>query len=126
MAAPGMVVKRHPNGSHPSAMGPEHHVDVEVRHRSADHLVIGNGPSGQAAAAAARNDGSDVLVLDAHEGNEVVAVFDGPTVIVRTPTGVEHFHAHHITLATGAAEVDRKSTRLNSSHSQQSRMPSSA
>ena len=105
MAAPGMVVKRHPNGAHPSAMGPEHHVAVEVRHRSADHLVIGNGPAGQAAAAAARNDGSDVLVLDAHDGNEVVAVFDGPTVIVRTPTGVEHFHAHHITLATGAAEV---------------------
>ena len=30
-ARPGMVVTRHPNGSHPSPDGPEHHVDVTVR-----------------------------------------------------------------------------------------------
>jgi sarcosine oxidase subunit alpha len=105
MARPGMVVTRHPNGSHPSPGGPEHHAAVEVRHRVAGHVVIGNGPSGQAAAADARGHGDDVLVLDAVDGNEVVAVFDGPTVIVRTPEGVDHLHAHHITLATGAAEV---------------------
>ena len=34
---------------------------------------------------------------------------------------------HHIKMGRGSAQVrDRKSTRLNSSHSQQSRMPSSA
>jgi sarcosine oxidase subunit alpha len=71
----------------------------------ADHVVIGRGDSGAAAAAAATAAGADVLVLDARDGNEVVGVFDGPTVIVRTPAGVEHLHAHHITLATGAAEV---------------------
>jgi sarcosine oxidase subunit alpha len=98
-------VKRHPNGSHPSPGGPEHHARVSVRHRVADHVIIGNGHSGAAAAAAARAEGVDVLVLEANEGNEVVAVFDGPTVIVRTATGLDHLHAHHITLATGAAEV---------------------
>jgi sarcosine oxidase subunit alpha len=102
---PGTVVTRHPNGSHPSPGGPEHHAQVTVRHRVAHHVVIGNGHSGSAAAAAARAEGADVLVLEANEGNEVVAVFDGPTVIVRTADGIDHLHAHHITLATGAAEV---------------------
>ena len=102
---PGTVVKRHPNGSHPSPGGPEHHAQVSVRHRVADHVVIGNGHSGSSAAAAARAGGADVLVLEANDGNEVVAVFDGPTVIVRTAHGLDHLHAHHITLATGAAEV---------------------
>lgn len=102
---PGTVVRRHPAGGHPSPGGPERHVQVSVRHRSADHVVVGNGDSGQAAAAAARQAGHDVLVLDAADGNEVVGVFEGPAVIVRTPSGVEHIHAHHIVLASGAAEV---------------------
>ena len=104
-ARAGTVVRRHPNGSHPSPGGPEHHVAVEVRHLQADHVVIGNGDSGAVAAATATARGDDVRVLDAADGNEVVGVFDGPTVIVRTPTGMEHVHVHHITLATGAAEV---------------------
>ena len=105
LARPGSVVARHPDGAHPSSGGPEHHVRVEVRHLQADHVVIGNGNSGAAAAAAQRAGGHDVLVLDAADGNEVVGVFDGPTVIVRRDDGIEHLHAHHITLATGAAEV---------------------
>ncbi len=104
-ARPGVVVRRHPAGSHPSPGGPEHHVQVEVRHSAADHVVIGNGDSGAAAAEAATEAGHDVLVLDAADGNEVVGVFDGPTVIVRTSSGIEHLHVHHITLATGAAEI---------------------
>lgn len=104
-ARPGLVVRRHPNGSHPSPGGPERHAAVTVRHRAADHVVVGHGDSGRAAAAAARRDGHDVVVLDAADGNEVVGLFAGPSIIVRTPTGVEHIHAHHVTLATGAAEV---------------------
>jgi sarcosine oxidase subunit alpha len=104
-ARPGTVVRRHPNGSHPSAGGPEHHTEVRVRHRTAGHVVIGHGESGAAAAAAQRAAGHDVLVLDAADGDEVVGVFDGPSVIVRKPDAIEHFHVHHITLATGAAEL---------------------
>ncbi len=104
-ARPGAMVQRHPNGSHPSPGGPEHHTQVTVRHRSADHVVIGNGDSGAAAAAALRSEGHDVLVLDEADGDEVVGVFDGPSIIVRRNDGIEHFHVHHITLATGAAEV---------------------
>ena len=104
-ARPGTVVRRHPNGSHPSSGGPEHHTEVAVRHRTAGHVVIGHGESGAAAAAAQRAAGHDVLVLDSANGDDVVGVFDGPTIIVRRPDAVEHFHVHHITLATGAAEL---------------------
>ncbi|HAN33896.1 MAG TPA: hypothetical protein DCQ52_00105, partial [Acidimicrobiaceae bacterium] len=104
-ARPGSVVRRHPSGAHPSPGGPEQHTAVAVRHRRAHHVVIGNGESGAAAAAAARARGDTVLMLDAADGNEVVGVFDGPTIIVRTPSGIDQLHAHHITLATGAAEI---------------------
>ena len=104
-ARPGTVVVRHPNGSHPSSAGPEHHPEVTVCHRTADHVVVGRGDSGRAAAEAARAAGHDVEVFDAADGQEVVGLFAGPSLIVRTPTAVEHVHAHHVTLATGAAEV---------------------
>ena len=104
-ARPGIVVRRHPNGSHPSPGGPEQHTSVTVRHRTADHVVVGHGESGAAAAAALRAEGHDVTVFDAADGDEVVGVFDGPSVIVRRADGIDHFHVHHITLATGAAEV---------------------
>jgi len=104
-ARPGVVVRRHPNGSHPSSGGPEQHTEVVVRHRTADHVVIGAGDSGVAAAIAQRAEGHDVLVLDSANGDEVVGVFDGPSIIVRRPDGIEHLHAHHITLASGAAEL---------------------
>ena len=104
-AKPGMVVRRHPNGSHPSPGGPESAAQVTVRYRSADHVVVGNGDSGAAAAAAARRAGHDVAVFDASDGNEVIGLFAGPSVVVRTPHGIDHVHAHHVTIATGAAEV---------------------
>lgn len=104
-ARPGTVVQRHPNGSHPSPALAEHHAAVTVRHRAADHIVVGAGDSGIEAAAVQRTAGHDVLVLDAANGDEVVGIFDGPSLIVRRPDGVDHYHAHHITLATGAAEV---------------------
>ncbi len=45
------------------------------------------------------------LVLDAAEGNEVVAVYPGPTVVARTPTGMLHVETEEIVVATGAAEI---------------------
>jgi len=67
--------------------------------------VIGNGGSGARASADLRAAGGDVLMLDSGDGNDVVGIFDGPTIVVRTRHGIDHLHAHHITLATGAAEV---------------------
>ena len=46
-----------------------------------------------------------MLVLDAGAGDEVVAIYAGPMVVVRTPTGMLHVHAEAIVVATGAAEI---------------------
>ena len=80
-----------------------------------DVAVIGGGTSGQAAAAAARADGRDVLVLDAAAGIDVMAIYAGPTIVARKAAGktagnpdgagMLHVHAHEIVVATGAAEV---------------------
>ena len=46
--------------------------------------VIGGGAAGQRAVAGARRrPGRDVLLLDAEDGHEVVAVYPGPTVVAR-------------------------------------------
>ena len=49
----------------------------------------------------------------------------GP-VVVGGPGVAEHVRAEVADATTGLQAVDRKSTRLNSSHSRASRMPSSA
>ena len=49
--------------------------------------------------------GKDVLVLEAADGNEVMAIYAGPTIVARTPHGMLHVHAHEVIVATGAAEV---------------------
>jgi sarcosine oxidase subunit alpha len=46
-----------------------------------------------------------VTVLDAREGLEAVAIYGGPTVIVRTPDAMLHIDAREVVVATGAAEL---------------------
>jgi len=78
---------------------------IEVRRAAMDVAVIGGGASGIAAAAAAERAGKTVVVLDAAAGVEVVAIYAGPTVIARTPSGMLHVDAEEIVVATGAAEI---------------------
>jgi glycine cleavage system aminomethyltransferase T len=104
-ATPGVVVHRHPDGTNPTMLGPDTAASVTVRHRSVEVAVVGAGDSAVAAIAAERAAGQDVTVFDAGTGDEVVGLFGGPTLIVRTPTGIDHVHAHHVVLATGAAEL---------------------
>jgi glycine cleavage system aminomethyltransferase T len=79
--------------------------DVEVRRVEVDVAVIGGGASGREAASKAKRAGRSVLVLDAADGNEVVAIYPGPLVVARTPTGMLHVQARRIVVATGAAEI---------------------
>ena len=76
-----------------------------MRRAEVDVAVVGGGSAGLAAAAAATAAGRTVLVLDAAAGDEVVGIYAGPMIIVRTPTGMLHVHAHEIVVATGAAEI---------------------
>ena len=71
-------------------------------------IVIGAGPAGLSAAIEAKKNGMDVIVFDENQ----------------RPGGQLFKQIHKF---FGSKEhQDRKSTRLNSSHSSQSRMPSSA
>ena len=101
-ARPGLAVARHPADGDAAAAGrrpprtstrPPLGRAIEVRRVEVDVAVIGGGSSGLAAAAAAEAAGRDVLVLDAGAGDEVVAIYAGPTVVARTPTGMLHVDA---------------------------------
>jgi sarcosine oxidase subunit alpha len=115
---PGLAVGRHPVRGGPGGGGPVLHPvaqpdvtrppvarQVPVRRVTVDLVVIGAGDTGSAAAAAARLRGRKVLLLDARYDAEVVAIYAGPTVIVRTSTGMTHVHAGEVIVATGAAEL---------------------
>ena len=112
-ARPGLRVARHPAGAMPAlpvVAAPDLTatplpVTVELHHLEVDVAVIGGGSSGRAAAADAERAGKSVRVLDAHSGDEVVAIYAGPMVVVRTAHGMLHVHPHEIVVATGAAEV---------------------
>ena len=108
-ARAGTVVERHPVGANPplpvvdganpvaAPLGRE----IPVARRAAELAVIGGGAAGRPGAAEAE----DVLLLDAAEGAEVVAIYPGPTVIARTPDAMLHVDAERIVVATGAAEL---------------------
>lgn len=112
-ARPGLAVVRHPpNGLPPlpkvagpdlttTPLGP----DIEVLRAEVDVAVVGGGSAGREAAAAAQRDGKRVLVLDANDGDEVVGIYPGPMLIVRTPTLMLHLHAREVVVATGTTEI---------------------
>ena len=105
LARPGMVVNRHPAVGAPSMFNAQSDVDIAVTRQHADVVVIGAGDSGTAAAADLRAQGRHVTVIDSGEGNEAVAIYSGPLVVVRTLTGMLHIHATNVVVATGAAEL---------------------
>ena len=95
-------VELHPaDGPPPLPPTPQPAAAVPVRHVHHDVVVVGGGPSGQAAAAAE----DDVVVFDAGDGEEVVGIFPGPLVVVRTAAGMVHAHAQRVIVATGAAPI---------------------
>jgi glycine cleavage system aminomethyltransferase T len=112
-ARPGLNVVRQPaDGLPPLPVvgGPDLTVppiepEIGVERVDVDVAVIGAGACGRAAAAAARRRSRSVVVLDAGSGDEVVAVYAGPMVVVRSPTGMRHVRASEIVVATGTAEI---------------------
>ena len=112
-ARAGASVVRHPVGAMPplpvverpdlgaTPVGRE----IEVERGEVEVVVIGAGRSGKAAADEAVAAGRVVRVLDAAVGEEVVAIYPGPTVVARTPRGIAHIRAVEIVIATGTAEI---------------------
>jgi glycine cleavage system aminomethyltransferase T len=112
-ARPGLTVRRHPaEGMPPLPAVSDPDVtrapaarEAAVDRAEVDLVVVGGGTSGKKAKVAAEKAGRDVLVLDAAAGQEAVAVYAGPTVVARTPTGMLHVRANEVVVATGAAEL---------------------
>ncbi len=112
-ATPGLVVRRHPEVGppafrdvpQPNVTDPPVLAEIRVLRVEADLVVIGAGDSGAIAVGDAQAAGRSVTVLDAADGNEVVAIYRGPTVIVRRADGMVHVHARDVVVATGAAEL---------------------
>jgi len=108
-ARPGTRVERHPADGNPALpvvdggnpVAAPLGADVAVQRRHVEVVIVGGGDSGRRAAA----DHPDALVLDAADGNEVVAIYPGPTVVARTPGGMLHVETERIIVATGAAEI---------------------
>lgn len=110
-ARDGMVVRRdHLGGEEPALLPDEPRSTgnaAPVRHVHCDTLVIGKGDSGREAAREAREEGLDVVTLDARDGQQVTGVYPGPLVVASEQTGrVLHVHPRQeIVVATGAAEI---------------------
>ncbi len=113
-AQPGLRVVRHPAVGAPplnlaspvDPVAPPNHPVTTLNREHADLVVIGAGASGSAAAAEARAQGREVEVLAGEQGHDVVGVYPGPLVVVRSSNGqMLHVHAHDVVIATGAAEI---------------------
>ena len=83
----GMVVERHPADGNPRLPLDAGRPDVDVVRSFVERVIVGAGG------------------LDAANGDDVVGIFSGPTVIARTPTGMLHVEAEEVIVATGAAEL---------------------
>jgi glycine cleavage system aminomethyltransferase T len=113
-ALPGVVVVRHPvvvasgvaGGSAPSMSHvPSTATNVAVEYQHLDVVIVGDGSSGRVAANSMRAEGRSVTVYEAKDGYEVVGLYPGPMLVVRTSAGMLHAHAHQVVLATGASSL---------------------
>ena len=112
-AMPGLVVRRHSLDALPTlpvVARPDLTVTpggraIPVQRTEVDVAIVGGGASGLEARASAEAIGRSALVLDAASGDEVVAIYPGGTVIVRTPAGMHHVQAGEIVVATGSADL---------------------
>lgn len=101
-ARDGMVVRSRRADTPPVLpSGPPSPASTTVQNVHHPTVVVGGGPAGQAAAA--EHDGA--VMYDAHAGEEVVGIFPGPLVVVRTDDGMIHAHANHVIVATGSLPI---------------------
>lgn len=99
-AEAGLVIKSQRDTPRMPAQGERRH--ISFRTDVADLVVVGQGESGLAAAATGEG---DVMTFDARRGEEVIGLYGGPTVVVKTPEGMVSVQCSRVVIATGAAEI---------------------
>ena len=99
-AEAGLVVK--PQRATPPMPTDGERRRIPFRTDVADLVVVGQGESGRGAAGEGKG---EVMTFDAHRGEEVIGLYGGPTVIVKTPGGMVSVQCSRVVIATGAAEI---------------------
>lgn len=108
-ASDGQRIEPHPDGAAPELPSFEHDAaDDErpvVHYLTTDVIVIGGGPAGQTATTEALDAGRRVEVFDASAGAEVLGIYPGPMVVVRSAGEIIRAECDRVVVATGAAEI---------------------
>ena len=86
-----------PTGGGPAA------TPVEYRH--VDVVIVGGGATGRRSELAALARNKTVALFDAGRGEEVIGIYPGPLVVIRTAAGMLHIGCHEVVVATGASEI---------------------
>lgn len=102
-ASEGMFVHAHPESGEPPLPTLTQGAITAITYRHTEVVVVGAGESGTQAVADLSP--RACLVFDAGRGEEVIGIYDGPVVIVRTPDGMMHVDCEEVIVATGAAEI---------------------
>ncbi len=76
--------------------------DPVSRHEHVDVVVVGAGPDGLQAAS---ESAGSVLIIDDSDGNEALAIYEGPHLVARIDGEIVEVHAGEVILATGRAEI---------------------
>ncbi len=100
-----LVVEPHPADQDPPLPADQGYRSAPIEYRHADLVVVGQGESGRMAVYEASAAGRTVDAFDASSGEEVIGIYDGPMVIVRTPGRMIHVECDEIVVATGAAQI---------------------
>jgi glycine cleavage system aminomethyltransferase T len=104
-ARPGMVVETQPVKEYPVL--PDEPLGGRILSRliEVEVAIVGGGETGLAEAERLRAQGRQVIVFDDRQGEEVVGIYPGPELLVRTPDGIVRCDAHEVVVATGSAEI---------------------
>lgn len=101
-ATVGANVEPHPATGSPPLPTENRMRTVPITYLRAPTVLVGGGRTGSAYAASSAE---DVMVFDAHNGQEVIGIYPGPQVVVRTSDGMLSVDCERIVIATGAAEL---------------------
>jgi glycine cleavage system aminomethyltransferase T len=101
----GMAVSTYPVEVHPPLpdIGSQQRVSHRIQHTEV--VVIGGGRAGQAEVRRLAEEGRAHVLLEARDGREALAIYDGPVVVARVEAEIVEFHAEEVLVATGAADI---------------------